>query len=75
MYDWSRLVSCSVFNVRPHALQSSRVLTSIPDKIHQRLDFDGEEAPNEQYTVGVLREARRQVDAWQNEWDIVMSEF
>lgn len=44
------------------------------DEIHQRLDFDGEETPNEQYTIGVLREARRQVDAWQNEWDIVMSE-
>jgi len=45
------------------------------DQIHQRLGFDRGEKLNDEYIIDALRDARSQIDAWQSEWDLVMSTF
>jgi hypothetical protein len=44
-------------------------------QIQQRLGFGRDESFEEKYVVDVLHDARSQIDAWQSEWDLVMSAF
>jgi hypothetical protein len=44
-------------------------------QIQQRLGFGRDEKFNEKYIIDVLRDAHSQMDAWQSEWDLVMSAF
>ncbi|KAG8820325.1 hypothetical protein FRC17_010197 [Serendipita sp. 399] len=54
-------------------LVSTCQLLCIQYRIHQRLDLNREQIHSNQYIIDVLRDARNQIDAWQNEWDRVMS--
>lgn len=54
-------------------LVSTCQLLCIQYRIHQRLGFGRDDRFSDQYTIEVLREARTQIDAWQTEWDAVMS--
>ncbi|KAG8775935.1 hypothetical protein FRC15_000230 [Serendipita sp. 397] len=54
-------------------LVSTCQLLCIQYRIHQRLDFDRDQIYSNQYIIDVLRDARNQIDAWQSEWDRVMS--
>ncbi|KIM31839.1 hypothetical protein M408DRAFT_327253 [Serendipita vermifera MAFF 305830] len=54
-------------------LVSTCQLLCIQYEIHQRLGFDRDEKLKDDYIIAVLHDARTQIDAWQSEWDLVMS--
>ena len=73
---WLLCASCSVFTVRADfAGAVEQGLTPPAAQIQQRLGFGRDEKFSEGYIIDVLRDARSQMDAWQSEWDLVMSAF